>query len=145
MLNLRTISAEDMDVLSSKAHLSNADLISMIDDTNAKSFNHRYFEMYVITEDDLIVGLISLYEQSASVISIGPEIFNEYRNCGYATNAMKIALEIARSNGYKIVFQQIRADNTASIRLHEKLGFETDGIIYKNRKQNDVYIYLKSI
>lgn len=39
-----------------------------------------------------------------------------------------------------IVFQQVRINNTASIKLHTKLGFETNQAVFKNRNQNDVYI-----
>lgn len=39
--------------------------------------------------------------------------------------------------------QQIRADNVASIALHNSLGFETDGYVYTNKKGNEVLIYIK--
>ena len=117
----------------------------MISDSDSKSFDGRFFEMYVVMSGEEIVGLISLFEHSASIVSIGPEIFTESRKLGYATKAMQIAIDIARSIGYKIVFQQVRVNNIASIKLHKKLGFETDNIIYKNRKNNEIFIYLKSI
>ncbi len=56
---------------------------------------------------------------------------------------MKLAMKIAKNKGYKLVSQQIRVNNTASIALHKKLGFETDEYIYKNRHNNDVQIFIK--
>ena len=42
----------------------------------------------------------------------------------------------------KIILQQVRNDNHASIRLHGKLGYETDGQVYENQKGHKVLIYL---
>ena len=39
----------------------------------------------------------------------------------------------------------IYGDNVVSIALHEKLGFETDGYVYKNAKGRDVLIYSKCL
>jgi hypothetical protein len=39
--------------------------------------------------------------------------------------------------------QQIRADNVVSSALHNSLGFETDGYVYRNKKGNEVLIYIK--
>ena len=58
---------------------------------------------------------------------------------------MTEAIKIAEQKNYKVVLQQIRTDNKASIRLHESLGFESDTNIYKNRNGNDIYIFLKII
>ena len=108
-----------------------------------KEFEGRYFEMFSIMKDNEIVGMISLYEHSKSVISCGPEIFERYCKQGIAEEAMILAMDIAKNSGYKLVSQQIRVDNMASISLHNKLGFETDGYIYKNNKGNDVQIFIK--
>ena len=145
MITLHKISCEHAEAISEHTTISKTDIDEMIKSSDAKIFNGRFFEMYVIMSEETIVGLISLFEQSASVVSVGPEIFAEYRKLGYATKAMQIAMDIAKSIGYKIVFQQVRVDNVASIKLHTKLGFETDNTVFKNRKQNDVCFYLKPI
>ena len=108
-----------------------------------KEFAGKYFEMFAVVKDAEIVGMISLYQHSQSVISCGPETFEPYRRQGIAGEAMQLAMETAKSKGYKLVSQQIRVNNTASIALHNKLGFETDGYIYKNRHGNDVQIFIK--
>ena len=108
-----------------------------------KEFEGKYFEMFAIIKGKEIVGMISLYQHSENVISCGPEIFECYRKQGIATEAMMLAMEIAKNRGYKLVLQQIRIDNTASISLHKKLAFETDEYIYKNKKDNNVQIFIK--
>ena len=105
-------------------------------------YNGRPFKMYAITIDDRIVGSISLYGQSESVASIGIEILPEKRRKGYATESFGLVLEEARERGYKVIQNQVRADNDASIALHEKIGFETDGYVFKNRKDHAVLLYI---
>jgi RimJ/RimL family protein N-acetyltransferase len=95
--------------------------------------------------DGQIVGMISLYQHTADVISIGPEIFAPYRRRGYAKAALRYACEIAAEKGYRTVSQQIRTENTASIALHRSLGFETDGAAILNAKGNAVCIYQKDL
>ena len=55
------------------------------------------------------------------------------------------ALDIAKKKGYKIVSQQIRINNIASLALHSSLRFETNSLIYTNSKGNQVAIYLKCL
>ncbi len=62
---------------------------------------------------------------------------------GFAFDAMVQMLEYAAKKGYKIILDQVRKDNLASIRLHKKLGFESDGYVYLNEKNIDVLLYLK--
>ena len=61
---------------------------------------------------------------------------------GYAYDAMCLLIEFATQKGYKIILQQVRTDNLASICLHAKLGYETDGQVYENQKGHKVLIYL---
>ena len=145
MIKLRPISEADAILLSEKFNTSLEDINKLLFQSNSELYEDRFFKMYAVMLGELCVGTISLYEHSASVVSIGPHIFEEYRQRGYATEAMKAIMDVAKSKGYKIISQQIRTNNTASIELHTKLGFETDNCIFKNRNDNKVYIYLKSI
>ncbi|WP_081373827.1 GNAT family N-acetyltransferase [Butyrivibrio fibrisolvens] len=52
-------------------------------------------------------------------------------------------LKYASEKGYHIMLNQVRKDNLASMRLHEKLGFESDGYSYRNQKNKEVFLYLK--
>lgn len=147
MIVLRNFTKADALALQKINHpnLSIEQIEALIYEWNQKQVNNKYFEMFAIIFDENIVGTISLYQHSAEVISIGPEVFKPYRQKGFAKEAMMYACTIAKERGYKIVFQQIRTNNAASIALHSSLGFETNGLTYTNAKGNQVAIYLKSL
>ena len=125
--------------------LSIEQIENLICEWNQKQVNDKYFEMFAILFDENIVGTISLYEHSTEAVSIGPEIFESYRRKGFAKEAMIYACDIAKEKGYKIVSQQIRMNNIASVALHSSLDFETDGLIYTNAKGNQVLTYSKHL
>lgn len=145
MFMLRKFDASDGEIVSSKFKLPVNEARKLIDEWNTSIFNGRYFDMYAIENDDNIVGTISLYERSCSIISIGIEIFEEFRQHGFAKSAMQKAMSIAKEKKYRIVVQQVKTDNIASIELHKSLCFEKEDSIYKNQKGNDVFLYLKII
>ena len=147
MILLRNFKKEDASELQEYVYsdLSTEQVEALICEWYKKQFNGKYFEMYAIVSDEKIVGTISLYQHSSEVISIGPEIFCEYRRKGFAKEAMICACQMAKEKGFKIVSQQIRTNNAASIALHCLLGFETDELVFTNAKGNQVYIYLKSL
>ena len=145
MIVLQPISVEYTELLISKYGISKDDAKKLILQSETELLNNKYFKMFAVLNNEMCVGIVSLYEHSASVVSIGPDIFEEYRNCGYATEAMKTAMNIVKSKGYKIVCQQIRTNNVASIQLHTKLGFETDNYNFLNKNKNEVNIYLKAL
>ena len=111
---------------------------------NEKVYNGKYYEMFAVCDQNEIVGSVSLYQHSDYIISAGPEIYVPYRKRGYGYEALMLAYDYAKGLGYKIASAQIRTDNVASIRLHEKLGFQRDCEMI-NRKGNSVYIYLKQL
>jgi RimJ/RimL family protein N-acetyltransferase len=146
MITLRRFAVEDAPYLQERySSLSCEQIEKMICEWNSGKFDGKYFEMLAIISGGCIVGTISLYEHSSKVVSIGPEVFEPYRKNGYGKEAMLKACRIAADRGYKIVSQQIRTDNAASIALHLSLGFETSGAVYTNAKGNQVAIYLKSL
>jgi len=147
MIHLRNFAPEDAKLLQRTQcpDLSLQEVEHLICEWNQKQLNGKYFEMFAVLLDGNPVGTVSLYQHTTEAISIGPEIFQAYRRKGYAKQAMICALHIAREKGYKIVFQQIRVDNAASIALHASLGFETSGLVYTNAKDNPVAVYLKSL
>ena len=118
---------------------------ALICEWNKKRVNGKYFEMFAIVSEDKIVGTISLFQHTSEIVSIGPEVFCEYRRNGFAKEAMICACQMAKEKGFKIVSQQIRTNNTASIALHSSLGFETNELVYTNAKGNQVSIYLKCL
>ncbi len=147
MVSLRHFTPADAQALlqSQYSTMTIKQIQDMIADWNQLAYQGKYFEVFAILRDETIVGQISLYQHSPSVLEIGPVVYPAHQRHGYAKKAMMLALEIARDKGYRIAEQQIRCDNTASLALHESLGFETDGYRYTNRKGHEVLIYLKSL
>ena len=146
-LSLRNVALDDVSALCQNAFptLPQEQVLAMIAAWNTKQFHGRYFEMFAALAEGEIVGTISLYQHTEDVISIGPEIFAPYRRHGYGTAAMLCACEIAKKKGYRLVSQQVRVNNTASIAMHASLGFETDGEITTNEKGNQIVIYQKNL
>lgn len=125
--------------------MSTDDILKMIDDWNTSIYKGKRFEMLTVLDGDAVVGLISLYEHSKSVASLGPETFSGMRNRGYAAEAMRQMEKYAGEKGYRVLLQQIKTDNLPSLRLHQKLGYETDGYVYRNRRDEEVVLYLKAL
>ena len=147
MIFLRNLKIEDASELQKYGYsgMSVEQVEALICDWGQKQFDGKYFEMFAVVSDGKIVGMVSLYQHSSEVISIGPEIFCGYRRKGFAKKALSLACQIAKEKGFEMVFQQIRIDNPASIALHRSLGFETNGNVFSNAKGNQVAIYLKSL
>ena len=147
MIFLRNLKIEDASELQKYGYsgMSAEQVEALICDWGQKQFDGKYFEMFAIISDEKIVGTVSLYQHSLEVVSIGPEVFDEYRRKGFAKKAMMLACQIAKEKGFETVSQQIRIDNAASIALHCSLGFETNGNVFSNAKGNQVAIYLKSL
>ncbi|MBO4384906.1 MAG: GNAT family N-acetyltransferase [Clostridia bacterium] len=117
----------------------------MIEAWETEKYRGRYFGMFAITADGAVVGCVSVYEQTESEASIGAEVFPDERGKGYASEGVRLAVGIARERGYGTVRNQVRADNAASIALHEKLGFKTDGKVCKNSRGRDTLTYILSV
>ncbi len=147
MISLKNFTIAEAPILRLRMYsdMSIEQIEALICEWQRKEFNGKYFEMYAIWHDKTVVGAISLYQHSKEVISMGPEIFPAHQRKGFAKQAMRLACDIAKEKGYKIVSQQIRINNEPSIALHKSLGFETNDLIYTNAKCNQVSIYLKSL
>ena len=148
MVSLRHFIMEDIPYLRSVyPDMTEEQLQSMLKDWHEMKHNGRYFEMFAVCSGNEIVGEVSLYEHSKSAVSIGPTIYEPYRQNGYGKEAVKLAICRAKEKGFRIIIQQVRTDNTASIALHNSLGFEMDGhgYVYKNRKGHPCYLFLMAI
>ena len=147
MVKLRNFELGDASALQQERHrnMSIEEIKSMICDWNKLEYGGKYFEMFAIIVGDKIAGEISLYQLSDSVVSIGLEVFLRFRGQGFGKQAAMLALEMCSDKGYKIACHQVLSDNIPSIALNKSLGFETDMYRYKNQKNKDVYIFLKSL
>ena len=143
MITLRNFNENDIEVLKRMSPSKTENEISlMLNKWNKREFNGKYSEKLAVCDEDTVVGYIFLYQHNEYIISAGPEIFEEYRCKGYAYEAMRQAYDYAKKSGYKIATAQIRKNNIASIRLHEKLGFILDCEML-NKRGNEIYIYIK--
>ncbi len=144
-VELRHFVPEDAVVLRSYAYadVPLETVLRDIEDWTRGMVQGRSFEMLAVIAEGTMVGMISLWERSAHIVSIGPEVFEPYRKQGYGRAAMEAVLDRAATRGYTVAVQQVRIDNEASIALHESLGFESDGNILKNRRGNPVHVYVK--
>lgn len=147
MFDLRNLVYSDADELHKRVYKNKTidEIEVMIDEMNTKLHNNKYVEMFGIFNDGNMVGIVSLQEHSKSVLSCGPEIFEEYRRKGYGYEALNRVLKFGKEKGYRIASAQIRIDNKASISLHNKAGFETDYYEYVNGRGNKVYLFLKML
>ena len=147
MITLRNFEETDAAVLQASSYSGRTldEIRAMIADWRKREHNGKYSEKLAVVLDGVIVGMLFLYQHTTEVISIGPEIFPGYRKRGLGKVAMSLACDFAKDKGFKIVSQQIRTDNAASIALHTALGFESNGLVYTNQKGNAVVFYLKSL
>lgn len=98
--------------------------------------------------DKNFVGWLTVWERNprSGVFTFGISIFKEFRQKGYAFDAIKIIL---RYGFYELRMQKCNSgcflDNSASIRLHEKLGFKKEGIrrreFFTNNKYYDLLLF----
>ncbi len=112
---------------------------------NTKLYEGEYFEMFAVTEEDTLVGCVSLYRRSPSIVSCGIKIYPEFQGHGYSAAAYEKLLQAAKERGFGIAVAQVRADNAAGIALHQKMGFEAENYTYINAKGNSVYYFIKKL
>ena len=144
MISIRHFTEHDAIIIQQKQYTETSitDIYEMITEWESNTYQGKYFEMFAIIADDAIVGSASLYEHSKSIVSIGVEVYPDQRRKGYAAEGMCLIMNHARDLGYRIIQDQVRTDNQASIALHKSLEFETDGYVFKNAKDKDVLLYL---
>ena len=126
MITLNPITHKDLEKLDglSYANMSSSKKTEMINASEKENYNGKFFKFLLIEADGKTVGCINILGHSKSVVSIAPEIKVNFREKGYAKQAKLKAIEYVKLLGYKIEYAGIKADNFASIRLHESLGFE---------------------
>ncbi|MBA2289717.1 MAG: GNAT family N-acetyltransferase [Chloroflexia bacterium] len=109
---------------------------------------HEFTAQMETLEDGKLVGSIATHhsDQRAGVFSYGLHVEQQYRGKGYASDAICLIL--------RYFFQELRYQkcnveameiNPGSQRLHEKLGFQTEGrrrrVVYTYGKHSDLIEY----
>jgi len=116
---------------------------ALLYDCKEKTYQGSYFEMFAVLNEALPVGTISLYQRDDAV-SIGPEIVEAYQQKGIGYQAMLLALAYAKQIGYPKAVAQVRKNNIARIKLHEKCGYRISGDCV-NSKGNAVYLFEREL
>ena len=144
MLKLQAITKEDRDTLKDTSYesMTNDEWEKLIFESSSRLHDNRYFEFFKVLDGDTVIGFMNLYAHSPHIISCGPEIKPQYRKQGCAYQAESLALEVSKALGYTIAVAYIRGTNMASIRLHEKLGFEQDNT-FVNAHKKEMRLYIK--
>ncbi len=145
-INIRKFTADDAALLKKYQfhQMDMNEITDMIALWNKNLYNGRYCEVFAAEYDGKPAGWFSMAELPNGRISIGPTVFEPYRQKGIAYQAMFILLNKAKENGYTVAEAQIRLNNLASIKLHEKLGYVKANQII-NRNGNEVFVYTKDL
>lgn len=145
-IKLRKFNAEDAYLLKKYQfhQMDMNEITDMIALWNKNLYNGRYCEVFAAEYHDALSGWFSMAELPNGRISIGPTVFEPYRQKGIAFSVIRNLLFTAKRNGYSLAEAQIRINNAASIKLHEKLGYIQIKKI-TNRNGNEVYIYMKKL
>ena len=95
-----------------------------------------------------LVGMINSHhcDRRAGTFEYGIAVRQEHQRKGYAAEAIKLVLRYFFDElRYKKVTVQINEGNTASVRLHEKLGFQLEGrlrqTVFAHGKHFDEFVY----
>lgn len=142
MIYLKPVTLDDLDSLSETDYekMREEEKNSMITESQQQEHDGRFFELLRVWDDDQIVGFMSLFAQSEHVVSIGPQIRESFRVKDYGRQGELLALKYAHDIGFDTAVSWVRHDNTASIRMHEKLGFKIQQNDYiRNVKQYIIY------
>jgi RimJ/RimL family protein N-acetyltransferase len=112
--------------------LSLASIRGWTEETTRRKLENDAFHWVIETLEGLPVGSISTHncQPRNGTFSYGVDICAEQRGHGYASQAIWLVLRYYFEElRYHKVTVNIHADNTASIRLHEKLGFCREGVL----------------
>ncbi len=85
--------------------------------------------------DPVLVGSCGLGRNEAGVLELGYWIARPYWGLGYATEAARAVIDIARMLGHSQIYAGHFADNPASGRVMRKLGFRATGTITKRHSR----------
>lgn len=95
------------------------------------------------------VGLLNDTEIQNGVIELGWAIHSSYWNRGYATGAVRLAIEDLFRLGYREVTAGAFSENAASIQVMKKCGMErqnrTEEIEYRNKTHCCVFYGIQNI
>lgn len=118
------------------------------EETSKRKVDDDSFHWVIETLNGDPVGSISSHDCSPhnGTFSYGIDIAEEHRGKGYAREAIRlVARYYFEERRYQKVNVQIHADNIASIKLHERIGFKLEGtlrrMVFTKGQFLDVHLY----
>ncbi len=106
------------------------------------------FRLVAVNKDDVVVGTIDTFDcnRRHGTFKYGILISEAYRRLGYAQEMIRmVLLYYFYELGYQKVTPHIYSFNTASIKLHERMGFVKEGqlrnMLYTNGQHHDEIYY----
>ena len=124
---------------------SQASVTAWAEEQSKRKLENDTFHWVIENRDGEPVGSISTHDCDArnGAFSYGVDIASEYRGKGYASEAILLVLKYYFEElRYQKVTVPVHSNNQASIRLHEKLGFQREGthrrIMYTQGQYVDV-------
>jgi RimJ/RimL family protein N-acetyltransferase len=117
-------------------------LLKLEEQKHADTNLHEPLDFAIENLDKEFAGWVNIWQRDprSGTFTFGVSIFREYRQRGYASDAIKIIL---RYGFYELRMQKCnsgcRSDNLASIKLHQSLGFKEEGRIRRNIFTNNQF------
>lgn len=110
------------------------------------SYSERHYVRGIYNNQSLI-GFINDVSIEDDVIELGYVIHPSFHNRGYATEALRAAIEDLFQKGFGEVIAGAFSDNTASLRVMEKCGMQRidkeEDIFYRNKLHSCIYYSIK--
>ena len=99
---------------------------------------------FVAVEDGMVTGWIALIPTSTrkvylGIMEVSIYIHEDHRGKGVGKKLFDVLIPESEKNGIWSLLSVLFPENTASIKLHEKVGFKVIGIREKMGKMGDVW------
>ena len=141
---LEPLAEEHLPIIAYYQHTTVEALRPMLAASRLQVHAGRYYEQFAVMADGCMTGAVSLFAQPEGAVCDGVDTFPPFRKCGLASRALSLLQDVARMRGFAVQTAQVRTNNTASIALHEKLGF-VHGESWINRKGREVFTFRKTL
>jgi len=113
------------------------------EEASRRKMENDRLQWIIETIDGTPVGMIDTHhcDHRTGNFSYGVDIAGEHRGKGYAAEAIRLVLRYYFDElRYQKVTVNVHADNLASLRLHEKLGFQREGLLRRTQYSHGCYI-----
>ena len=111
--------------------VSQVSLMEWVEVQSRRKLEDDSFHWIIEVNDRTAVGSISTHDCNSRVgtFSYGVDIAPEHQRKGYAREAIRLVLKYYFEElRYQKVTVPVHSDNEASLRLHERLGFQREGV-----------------